>query len=145
MKQLNFSIVINASKEKVWRILWDDITYRKWTSAFSDGSYAVSDWKEGSKVLFLAPGGDGMVSIIAKKIPNQFMSFKHLGIVKGGEEQPETEETKTWAGAMENYSLKEKKGLTEVAVTIDITEDNEQEFMETFPKALQTVKTLAEN
>jgi hypothetical protein len=38
--------------------MWDDSTYRQWTSAFSEGSHAVSDWKEGSKVLFLSPEGE---------------------------------------------------------------------------------------
>jgi uncharacterized protein YndB with AHSA1/START domain len=145
MKQLNFSIQINTPKEKVWEVLWDDITYRKWTGTFSEGSYAVTDWEEGSKVLFLSPGGEGMFSMIAKKIPNEFMSFKHLGTVKGGEEQPESEETKKWSGAMENYSLAEKDGVTELTVTMDITEEHEQYFTETFPKALKSVKALAEN
>ncbi len=145
MKKLHFSVQIKAPKEKIWKVLWDDITYRKWTGTFSEGSYAVTDWQEGSKVLFLSPGGEGMFSIIAQKVPNKFMSFKHLGTVKGGEEQPDTEETKKWSGAMENYSLDEKNGVTELAVTMDITEDHEQYFKETFPKALESVKNLAEN
>ena len=111
MKRLNFSIQISAPKEKVWNVLWDDLTYRKWTSTFSEGSYAISDWKEGSKILFLSPNGEGMFSTIAKKIFYEFMSFKHLETVKGGEEQPDNEETKKWSGAMENYSLDEKPAL----------------------------------
>ena len=145
MKKLNFLTEIKAPKEKVWKILWDDATYRKWTSAFGEGCYAVSDWAEGSKVLFLGGEGEGMHSIIAKKVPNQFMSFKHMGTVKDGKEQPESEESKKWSGAMENYSLDEKNGVTELAVTLDITEDFEQFFKETFPKALEVVKSLAEN
>ena len=54
MKNMNFDISINAPREKVWEVLWDDASYRKWTSAFSEGSYAVTDnWKKGSKILFL--------------------------------------------------------------------------------------------
>lgn len=74
--------------KKIWNVLWTDATYRMWTSAFCEGSYAVSDWKEGSKILFLSPDGGGMSSIIAKNIPNEFMSFKHLTEVKNNEEQP---------------------------------------------------------
>jgi uncharacterized protein YndB with AHSA1/START domain len=40
MQKLNFSTRINASKQKVWNTLWDDETYRLWTSAFAEGSYA---------------------------------------------------------------------------------------------------------
>ena len=145
MKTLHFSIIINASKEKIWDILWDDLTYRQWTSVFSEGSYAVSDWKEGSKILFLSPEGEGMFSIIARKIPNEFMSFRHLGTVKNEIEQPDTEETKKWSGAMENYELKGKDGNTELVVTMDITDDHEQYFKDTFPKALDYIKSLAEN
>ena len=145
MKKLNFSIEIKAPKEKVWRILWDDITYRKWTGAFSEGSYAVSDWEEGSKILFLSPNGEGMFSTIAKKIPNEFMSFKHLGTVKAGVEQPETDETKSWSGSTENYKLEGNDGVTKLAVDMDVTEDFEQYFQDTFPKALERVKDLAEN
>jgi uncharacterized protein YndB with AHSA1/START domain len=66
MEKMNFSIDINAPKEKVWNVLWDDNSYRKWTSPFAEGSYAKTDnWKEGSKVLFLGPSGDGMVSKVA--------------------------------------------------------------------------------
>ncbi len=46
---------------------------------------------------------------------------------------------------MENYTLKEANGITELSVEIDIAEDFEKYFMETFPKALEQVKVLAEN
>jgi uncharacterized protein YndB with AHSA1/START domain len=63
MQKINFSISINAPKEKVWKVLWNDDSYRKWTSAFAEGSYAVTDnWKEGTKVKFLDPKGSGMIS-----------------------------------------------------------------------------------
>ena len=145
MITLNFSIPINAPKEKVWKVLWDDITYRQWTSAFTEGSYAVSDWEQGSKILFLSPSGQGMFSTIAKKIPNECMWFKHLGTVKDGKEQPEDEASKNWWGAMENYTLKEISEVTELSVAIDVTENEEQYFRDTFPKALEKVKSLSES
>src|SRR5215510_8339251 len=139
MKTLNFSIRIKAPKQKVWKTLWEDETYKKWTSAFSEGSYAVSDWQEGSKILFLSPGGEGMYSVIDKKVPNEFMSFKHLGVVKDGKEQPADNETKDWSGAMENYTLTEKKDGVELSLAMDITDAHENYFKETFPKAFEKV------
>ncbi len=66
MDKLNFSTSINAPKEKVWQTLWDDASYRKWTTAFTEGSYAVTDnWKEGTDVKFLDPKGSGMISRVA--------------------------------------------------------------------------------
>src|SRR5512138_407966 len=100
MEKLNFSIKINAPREKVWKVLWDETLYKNWTSIFMEGSYAITDnWKEGTKVLFLAPGGNGMVSKVAVNKPNEFMSFEHLGEVKDGEEDTESEKVKGWAGA----------------------------------------------
>ena len=72
MEKLNFSIKISAQRKKVWNVLFDDETYRKWTSVFAPGSYAETDWKEGSKALFLDGTGNGMVSRIAKSSPLSF-------------------------------------------------------------------------
>jgi hypothetical protein len=144
MEKLHFTININASKEKVWDCLWQDENYRKWTSAFFEGSYAVSDWKEGSKILFLSPSGEGMYSTIEKLAPYQLMTFKHNGVVKEGKEQPLDEETKKWTGAIETYTLKESNNQTELTVDVDITEDHEDYFQKAFPKALGIVKELAE-
>lgn len=144
MKRLKFSIDIHASKQKIWDTLWDDATYRKWTSAFSEGSYAVSDWKEGDKILFLGSTGEGMYSIINSNINNEFMSFKHLGVVKDGIEQPLDEETKKWSGATENYALIENGDLTTLNVELDSTDEHYDYFEKTFPKALAIVKEIAE-
>ncbi len=71
--------------------------------------------------------------------------LNNLGEVKNGVENTETDKVKGWAGAMENYTLKEANGITELSVEIDLAEDFEKYFMETFPKALEQVKVLAEN
>lgn len=144
MEKLNFKTSINAPKEKVWKTLWDDATYRKWTSAFSEGSHADTDWKEGSKVLFLDGKGDGMVSRIETIRPDEFMSFRHLGEVKNGIEDTESDKVKGWAGALENYTLKEVNGTTELTVEMDMNEDFKDYFVGTFPKALEQVKILSE-
>ena len=144
MKTLSFNISINAAPGKIWKVLWDDATYRQWTAEFSEGSHAVSEWKEGSRILFLGPDGGGMFSEIAKLVPNEHMAFRHLGVVKDGKEQPETDETKSWAGAMETYTLKQNGNATELAVSVDTVDDHAQYFNDTFPKALNVVKTLSE-
>lgn len=145
MKKLKFSIDIKVPKEKIWKVLWDDQTYRTWTSAFTEGSHAESDWNEGSKILFLDPKGQGMYSTIARKIPNEFMSFKHIGYVKDGKEQPVDKETTKWSGATENYTLKEHDGITTLTVENDTSgEEWENMLKDAFPKALNKVKELSE-
>ncbi|MEW6468306.1 MAG: SRPBCC domain-containing protein [Bacteroidota bacterium] len=144
INRLSFAIQIKAPREKVWDVLWNDNSYRQWTRVFSEGSYAVSDWKEGSKVHFLSPSGDGMYSTIAKSLRPELMSFKHLGVIKEGKEQPLGEESKKWSGAMENYTLREKDAGTALTVDIDVTDEHRKYFSEVFPKALQIVKELSE-
>src|SRR5512133_1975759 len=104
-QKLTFSTTIDAPREEIWRVLLDDATYREWTSVFAEGSYAVTDWKEGSKALFLSPGGDGMVSRIAVHRPNEFLSIEHLGVVKNGVEDTDAAAAQGWTGAHENYTL----------------------------------------
>lgn len=70
MERKEFRTTIDAPKEKVWQVLWNDETYPKWTAPFGEGSRAETDWKEGSKVLFLGAEGEGMVSRIAENRPN---------------------------------------------------------------------------
>jgi len=145
MEKINFSATINAPREKVWKVLWDDASYRNWTSAFTEGSYAETDnWKEGSKVLFLNPKGSGMVSMVAKNKPNEFMSFKHLGVVKDGIEDTKSETVQGWAGAMENYTLTDENGTTKLIVDMDSTDEFKDYFLKTWPVALEKVKELAE-
>ena len=144
MERKSFSISVNASREKIWDVLWSDGSYRQWTSVFAEGSRAETDWKKGSKVLFHDGKGDGMVSTIIENIPNEFMSIKHLGEVKKGIEDTTSEKVKQWAGAMENYTLTEVDGKTELNVDMDIAEEYKDYFLTTWPKALEKIKQLAE-
>ena len=144
MKKLNFSTQIIASKERVWSTLWDNATYRQWTAVFHEGSYAESDWQEGSKILFLGPGGSGMTSRIARLIPNEFMSFQHLGEIKNGVEDFTSSEAQGWAGALENYTLKKVGDATELSVEMDADGEFENMFKDIFPKALAKLKELSE-
>ncbi|MBN8673715.1 MAG: SRPBCC domain-containing protein [Chitinophagales bacterium] len=145
MEKLVFSISITATPEKVWNTLWTDATYRKWTAAFTEGSHAVTDWKEGSKVLFLDGQGMGMVSRIAVNRPNEYMSIEHLGEVKDGVEDTTSDRVKAWAGAHENYTLKKINDQTELTIDMDITKEFKEMFEQIWPKALANVKTLSEN
>ena len=145
MTRVTFSTTINAPKELVWRTMLDDATYRQWTSAFSEGSHAVTDWQPGSKALFLGPDGSGMVSRIAEHRPNEFLSLEHLGTVKDGVEDSESPETKAWAGAKENYTIRESAGVSTLTIEMDTTDEHKKYFDDTWPKALARLKALSES
>jgi len=146
METLTYTTHINAPRQKVWQTLWDDASYRQWTVPFAEGCYAVTDnWKEGTKVLFLASNGDGMVSQVAANKPNEFMSFRHQGEIKDGVEDTTSEKVKQWQGSKENYTLTDKDGGTELVIDMDIAEAYKDYFNDTWPKALAQVKKLSES
>jgi uncharacterized protein YndB with AHSA1/START domain len=141
MNRLHFSIDIAAPREKVWKVLWDDATYRDWTGVFSEGSYAVSDWNEGSTIQFLdSVSGSGMSAVIEKKRPGEFMSFRHEAEIKNGQVQPPAQ----WSGAHEDYKLTTNGGGTTLTVDLDAPDQYRQMFEGKFPEALQRVKRLSE-
>jgi uncharacterized protein YndB with AHSA1/START domain len=142
MKKLEFDIKIEAPTQKVWDILWNDNTYRKWTSVFHEGSRAVTDWKEGSKVLFLGEEDNGMYALIEKKVPNREMIFLHQGEIIKVEERPWA--TGDWGESRESYFLEEDGTITKLRVELDSPDEYADYFTETFPKSLGKVKELAE-
>ena len=147
MPKLHYSILIRAPKEKVWKTMLDDETYRKWTDVFSPGSHYIGDWSKGSKMLFLGPGEKGtmgMVSRIKENRPYEYISIEHLGLVQDGKEDTSSAAVKDWEGNHENYTFKEREGVTEVLVDLDTPEEFKEFFESSWPKALQKLKELAE-
>jgi hypothetical protein len=149
MQTLHFSTHIKASPEKVWKTMLDNATYRIWTAPFHEGSYFKGDWSEGSKILFLGPGENGeaeggMVSMIETNRPYEFISIKHLGMIKNGIEDTTSEEAKKWTPAHENYTFTEKDGGTDLSIDMDSNEEYKEMFEGVWPKALAKLKELAE-
>lgn len=145
MKKLEFTIDINAPAEKVWYSLWDEENYKNWTNAFCEGSYVVTDYKEGSKAHFLSPSGEGMFSSVSINKPFEIMSFNHIGILKNFEEQPIDDETKLWSGCEERYELVENNGKTTVKASVDVIDQHVDYFDQSFPNGLKKLKEIAEN
>lgn len=150
MKKLQYSITINAPKEKVWDTMLNKDTYEIWTKPFNaGGSTFRGDWSQDSKMIFIGPDPEtgnegGMVSRIAENRPNEYMSIEHLGIYNNGEEDTTSEEAKKWSPAFENYTLQDKDGGTEVIIDLDMVEEYADMFNDTWPEALQKLKELSE-
>lgn len=146
MIKITFSTTIHAPKQRVWYVLWEKSFYEQWTDVFAAGSTVKTDgWKEGSKVLFVDQHNNGMLSSVAVNKPYEFMSFRHIGMVNNGVEDTESEAVKSWAGATENYTLKEESGFSTLTVEMEITEEYKDSFNTTWPKALDKIKELAES
>ena len=85
MKKMQFSIEIKSPKEKVWKTLWDDKTFRDWASIVDEGTYMVGEMKEGNKVQFVSSvSGYGVTSLIEKLVPNEYMLFRQIADTKKG-------------------------------------------------------------
>ncbi len=145
---MHFEVLINASAEKVYRIMLDEKHYSEWTSEFNPASHYKGSWKKGSKILFIGTDKDGstggMVSKIRENIPNRFVSIEHLGILKDDKEITSGSETESWAGALENYTFSEQDGTTLLSIDCDTTEEFVSCFSETWPKALNRLKRICE-
>lgn len=142
MKELHFSIEIQASKERVWATLWNDTSFRNWANLIDEGTYMKGEMEEGNEVQFISSvNGYGVTSLVEKCIPNEFVLLKHSADTK---ESGERERVKEWAGGEENYSLTEKDGVTTLTVTFDVPQGQEETFTTRVPKALERLKTLSE-
>jgi len=141
MEKIEFKIEIKASPDKVWDVLLSkESFYPLWTVVFAEGSTAETDWKKGSKAIFLDGKGNGMVSRIEENIPLQFISIKHLGEFKNGEEDLNHD----WGDAYENYTLENKSGQTQLTINLNVSSDWIDYMEKTWPEALNKVAELAE-
>ena len=144
VKQLHFSIVINAPVQTVWQLMLSDVGYRNWTSAFCEGSYFKGSWQQGETIRFLSPSGDGMAATIAEHIPLELISIKHLGFIVAGVDDFSSDNVTSWAPAFENYRFRAVDSGTEVSIEQDIAPQYEQYMQDSWPKALQKLKALCE-
>lgn len=143
-----FEISIGASPEKVYKTVIDKEQYTEWTSEFNPTSHFKGSWEKGAKIVFLGTDSNGniggMVSRIKENLTNKFISIEHLGIIKNGEEIMTGKEVEPWVGATENYTLTPLNGKTKFEVNIDTNEEFKAYFSETWPKALNKLKSICE-
>lgn len=104
MKQMQFTVQINASRHKVWDTLWQDETFRQWAGLIDPGTYMVGELKQGNEVQFISGNGYGVTSLVEKVTPNEYLQFRHKADTQEAGEQ---EREKEWTGSQETYSLTE--------------------------------------
>lgn len=142
MKEMQFSIEIQATKERVWDTLWQDETFREWASIIDPGTYMVGDLKEGNEVQFISSSsGYGVTSLVAKLVAGEYLLLRHRADTQ---DEGTREREKEWTGGEERYSLREKDGATTITVAFDVPPELEEYFTVNYPKALERVKVLAE-
>ena len=142
MRELQFTVVINASREKVWDTLWQDETFRQWAGIIDPGTYMVGDLKEGNEVQYISSeNGYGVTSLVERLTPGEYVLLRHSADTQ---EAGKLEREKEWTGGEESYRLVEKDGTTTLTVAFDVPQKMEEYFNVNYPKALERVKELAE-
>jgi hypothetical protein len=145
MKRIQFTTTINAPVPTVWRFMIGPDSYKRWASAFAEGTYFEGSWEQGAKIKFLSPpSGDGMVAEIAQNRKNEFISIRHLGLISNGVEDTTSESVRAWAPAYENYTFISIAEGTKLVIDMEVFGDWEQYMNEAWPKALALLKQLSE-
>jgi uncharacterized protein YndB with AHSA1/START domain len=144
MKDLHYSIEINAPRERVWNTMLEDSTYRQWTNAFMPGSYYEGDWSEGSEMRFLGPseGGQkdgGMAARVKENRHLEFISLEQYAEIRDGELVP-------WnPTGFENYTFTDSENGTLLSIDLlGIPDEYAGMFDEMWPKALQILEEITE-
>ena len=152
MNRIHWSLDRHGARprEKVWEALSLGLDLQGFGRRPSGPALIMSAiMNEGSKILFLGPGEKGVMGMIRLRSPKtggpERVSIEHLGVVHDGKEDAWPEAVKGLAGARQQYSFKEKDGATELLVDTDTTEEYRSMFEETWPRALKTLKELAQS
>ncbi len=138
------TVAVNAPKEKVWDVLLQDNFNRIWFAAFSDGTYADTDWQLGSKVKFIDNSSSGLVGKVVVNRPYEVISVEYTGLVEAGNEDYESQVAKEMKGSRETYRLIEKEGVTTLAIESDMSEEYFDMMSAAWDNALEKIKELAE-
>ncbi len=151
MESQQFSIQVHASAVVVWQTMFDDTTYRQWTSVFNPDSYFEGDWLPGSEIRFLGSNPDGayggltgMFGVITENRPYEFVLIEYQGQIVNDVDDTTSREARQLIGARESYSLDEVDGVTTVTVAVDTADTYAELFGELWPQGLAKLKDLAE-
>lgn len=143
MKNVHFSIDIQAPKAKVWEVLWQDQTFRQWAGVIDPGTYMLGELREGGEVQFIsAENGYGVTSLVEKLVPGELLLLRHHADTQ---DSGKHEREQQWTGGTETYALAEKNDTTVLTVSFSVPPELEAYFQVNYPKALEQVKILSEN
>ncbi|WP_018478744.1 SRPBCC family protein [Pontibacter roseus] len=138
------SIEIQAPSQQVWEVLVNDDLNRLWLGEFSEGSYAETGWRQGSKVVFKDKSNSGMIGRVAVSRPYEAIEVEYEGMVIAGVEDYASEEARQVQGGRETYYLIEKDGRTRLEIESDMSEEYFDQMSLAWEKALQQIRQLVE-
>ena len=145
MKQLNYSITINADRSHVWETMLAPGKYEQWVKAFSEHSQFEGRWEAGATVKFVDPNMGGSKAILEIFEPPHCILAKHIAMISvDGNEDKDSEAALQWVGSTEKYLLTESGGKTILAIEMQTHPAFVEMFDTCWPAALNTIKSLCE-
>lgn len=149
MKRIHLERGFKSSPEHLWEMIVDPDHYRNWTTAFHEGSDFDGQWVKGHKISFISEDEKGlqtgMLSVIEDCTYPSFISIKHIGLVMNGIEDYDSEETKRWTPAYENYTLRVSgDGGCLFELDQDMAEEEVQGFIAMWEKGFDYMQNLVD-
>ena len=151
METQHFTIDIRASARLVWETMFNDSTYRQWTSVFNPDSYFEGTWKPGTEIRFLGsdPGGatsgmTGLFGVITEHRPYEFVLIQYQGQIVNDVDDTTSREARQLIGSREAYTFSESDGVTTVTIDVDTADTYTELWGELWPKSLAKLKQLTE-
>ncbi|GAA4324484.1 hypothetical protein GCM10023149_26110 [Mucilaginibacter gynuensis] len=140
------TITVNATPEKVWQVLLNDEYTRQWFAEFSPGTYAISDWKLGSEVIYQDGNGMGMAAKITAIEPYTYFAVEFTGVIKDGVADYDSDDAKKFTdGSGERYRIVPvSDGVTRLDVSTNSPDEYLEMMTQMWDKALEKFKRLAE-
>lgn len=137
------SIEISAPPEIVWDVLFEDNFTRQWYAEFSEGCYADTDWKLGSKAIFSDHSRSGLIGRIVVNEPFEVLTIMYTGFLQNGVEDYEGEIALDIKGGLESYRLLPDGNNTLLSIEADMGEEFFDSMSEAWDRALEKIKKLA--
>lgn len=144
VKTIVKQIEIAAPPESVWRVLFNNELNKQWFNCFSAGTFADTDWQQGSRVTFTDESKCGIAGYILISKPHTELIIEFDGLILNGVTDTTSDDARNYKGAQEKYHLTEKGGHTVLTISSDMGEDYYDQMDDAWDKALVKIKSMAE-
>lgn len=142
METHTFFITIQAGKQTIWNVLWEETSFQDWANLIDEGTYMKGTLKENRQVEFIsAVNGYGVTSLVEELRPHEYIRFQHQADTQESGSDVRAEE---WTGGTESYLLEDNEEGVKLSMTLTIPAHQLPVFSERVPKALARIKVLAE-